>query len=126
MVYLWSKPNRSLAVSIGEALLVNGLKTELPKHTDAIPPEAVVKAGALNLAALTNSAAILQAMREAYAAAIRHVLIFALAIVCLSVPAACGMQWLNLKQVSRDREEERKSRAASRPSGEKDESCDQS
>ena len=68
----------------------------------------MVRAGALNLQSLTTSPSILHSLREAYAVAIAHVNIFLVAIICISVPTACGMEWLNIKKVSAQREEEKK------------------
>lgn len=80
----------------------------MPKVTSAITPDSVVRAGALNLQSLTTTPSILHGLREAYAVAISHVNIFLVAIICISVPTACGMEWLNIKKVSAQREEEKK------------------
>ena len=32
-------------------------------------------------------------------------MVFSLVIVCVSVPVACGMKWLNLKRVGKERKE---------------------
>ena len=100
----------SLGVPIGNALLIDGLRTEVPKLAPSISPEAVVRAGATDLQSLSSSPYILQGLREAYAIAISHVNIFLVVVICVSVPTACGMEWLNIKKVSAQREEEKASR----------------
>lgn len=96
----------ALGVPIANALLVNGLRSEVPKFTSIVTPEAVISAGALNLQSLITSPDILQGLREAYTIAISHVNIFLVAVICISVPTACGMEWLNIKKISAQREAE--------------------
>ena len=94
----------ALGVPIANALLLNGLRSQVPKFTSSVSPEAVIRAGALNLQSLTRSPDVLQSLREAYAIAISHVNIFLVAVICISVPTACGMEWLNIKKISAQRE----------------------
>ncbi|KAL8969893.1 MAG: hypothetical protein Q9197_004104 [Variospora fuerteventurae] len=98
----------ALGVPIGNALLIGGLRSEVPKFTPDVSPEAVVRNGALDLQRLTSSPRTLQGLRTAYAMAISHVNIFLVVLICISVPTACGMKWLNIKEVSRLNEEEKK------------------
>ena len=63
----------------------------------------MVHAGPLALNKLTSSATTIFGLRLAYAKAIQHIMIFAVAIVCVSILAASGMQWLNIKKVAEDR-----------------------
>ncbi|MCJ1413948.1 hypothetical protein MMC32_000273 [Xylographa parallela] len=102
----------ALGVPVANALLIDGLYTEVPKFTSAVSPGAVVRNGALNLQSLTSSATVLSGLRQAYAIAISHVNIFLVVVICVSVPTACGMKWLNIKKVSEQREEEKKSARA--------------
>lgn len=95
---------------IGNALLIDGLRTEVPKLAPSISPEAVVRAGATDLQSLSSSPSILQGLREAYAIAISHVNIFLVVVICVSIPTACGMEWLNIKKVSAEREKEKATR----------------
>ena len=97
--------NSSIGVFVGEALLVNGLSSSIPDQTASVSPQAVISAGPLSLPELTSSPSILQALRQGYAKAITNIFIFATAIVCISVPLASGMEWLNLKKISKDREQ---------------------
>ncbi len=103
---------------IGNALLIDGLHSEVPKFTSAVSPDAVVLNGALNLQSLTTSSSILHGLREAYAIAISHVNYFLVAIIVISVPTALGMEWLNIKRVSMQREENKRLEAASEDSSE--------
>ena len=94
---------------ISNTLLIDSLRKEIPKYAPSVPTDAVINAGALDLKSLTTVPATLQGIREAYAIAISHVNIFLLAVICISVPTACGMKWRNIKKVSAQREEEKKS-----------------
>ncbi|KAI4139613.1 MAG: hypothetical protein LQ341_004154 [Variospora aurantia] len=98
----------ALGVPIGNALLIGGLRSEVPKFAPDVSSEAVVRNGALDLQRLTSSPTTLQGLRTAYATAISHVNIFLVVLICISVPTACGMKWLNIKEVSRLNEEEKK------------------
>ena len=85
-------------------MLVNGLSTELPRLTNAVSPQVVIKAGPLAVGNISKNPEILLAVRQSYSFAISHVFIFATAIICLSIPLASGMQWLNLNRISKERE----------------------
>ena len=95
----------SIAVSIGDSLLVDTLDREIPKLTSAISPQTAIRGGPLDLQTLATSPIVLRALREAYVIAISHIFIFATVIVCVSIPMACGMQWLNVKTISKERED---------------------
>ncbi|KAL8982245.1 MAG: hypothetical protein Q9177_005332, partial [Variospora cf. flavescens] len=62
----------ALGVPIGNALLIGGLRSEVPKFAPDVSPEAVVRNGALDLQRLTSSPKTLQGLRTAYAMAISH------------------------------------------------------
>lgn len=93
----------ALAIAIAQNLFLNTLVKSIPAHTTAISPQTVVSVGATGLVGLTRSAEVLRAVREAYAEAIRHALILALAGACGGFPFAWGMEWLNIKKVAEDR-----------------------
>ena len=69
-----------------------------------ISPQLVVEAGALNLPMLTTSPATLIGLRKAYSIAISATMICATVTICVSILATFGMRWVNLVQVSRQRE----------------------
>ena len=100
--------NSALGVPIGNALLISGLRSEVPKLAPGISPQAVIRNGALGVQSLTASPSLLHGLREAYAIAISHVNIFLVVLICISVPTACGMEWLNIKEVSKKNETEKK------------------
>jgi hypothetical protein len=54
---------------------------------------------------LTNSEILLRSLRQAWSVSVSKVNILLLAVICISVPTACGMKWLNIKKISREREE---------------------
>lgn len=92
---------RAIAVAIGQSVLVNSLVGEVPKRTSAVLPHAVITNGALNLQRLRSSPVVLKALREAYAKAIQNLLVYSLVAVCVALPFALGMQWLNVKKVAK-------------------------
>lgn len=98
--------HRSAAIAIGQSLFINGLLREIPKLTDEIDPHTVVSAGPLNLKALATSPAVLHALRSAYSLAVRDTMYYSLAAVCITIPFAFGMQWLNVKKAARNKDVE--------------------
>ncbi|MCJ1307349.1 hypothetical protein MMC25_000995 [Agyrium rufum] len=98
----------AIAVSIGNTLLLNTLISEVSKYTSTITGQEVLAAGALNLPTLTSSPTVLLGLREAYAKAVSATTISATVAACISILMTFGMQWLNLKEVVRKREEEAK------------------
>lgn len=98
--------HRSAAIAIGQSLFINGLLREIPKLTEAIDPHTVVSAGPLNLKALATSPAVLHALRSAYSLAVRDTMYYSLAAVCITIPFAFGMQWLNVKKAARNKDVE--------------------
>ncbi|CAG8953636.1 hypothetical protein HYFRA_00010095 [Hymenoscyphus fraxineus] len=95
----------ALGVPIANALLINGLRDSISEDTfGAISSQAVIDIGATGLSSLTNDASLVQKLREAYTVAISHTMIFLLATICISIPIAFGMKWLNIKNVSIERE----------------------
>ena len=103
MEYFCLTTKRALAIAIAQNLFLNTLVKSIPAHTTAISPQAVVSVGATGLVGLTQSAEVLRAVREAYAEAVRHALILALAGACGGFPFTWGMEWLNIKKVAEER-----------------------
>ena len=98
----------SLGVPIGNAILIKALKTNVLEKAPGISLDAAVDAGALALSSLTTSESMLAGLRQAWALSIGSVNVFLVAIICISVPTACGMHWLNIKTISREREQQKK------------------
>jgi len=105
----------SLGVPIGNAILIATLHSYVPVFAPSVSADSVVAAGPLDLTSLTTSGSVLQGLREAWALAVSHVNIFLLVVICVSVPTACGMEWLNIKQISREREEEKRAETRTKP-----------
>ncbi|MCJ1377535.1 hypothetical protein MMC17_000630 [Xylographa soralifera] len=103
----------SLGVPIGNALLIDKLRGEVFDLASDISPDAVIAAGPLALQSLTSSPAVLQGLRQAWALAVSQVNVFLVVIICISIPTACGMKWLNIKKISIQREQEKREKAAS-------------
>jgi hypothetical protein len=93
----------AIAVSIGQNLLLNTLKISIPAHTTEVSTQQVIDAGAGGLKSIAPNVAVLQSLREAYAAAMRGSFVLALVGTCLALPFAVGMQWLNIKTVAEER-----------------------
>lgn len=65
----------------------------------------VIDAGAGGIELIAPNVAILQSLRDAYAEALRGSFVLALVATCLALPFAAGMQWLNVKRVAEERQE---------------------
>ena len=94
-----------IAIAIGQSVFINGLLNEIPKHTNATSPAAVLAVGLTSFQHLARTPTILRALQDAYATAIRFTMYFSLATACLSLPFALGMQWLNVKKVAKKQNE---------------------
>lgn len=101
----------SLGVPIGNAILIHGLKSHVPEKAPGISATTVIDAGALAVTSLTNSPILLAGLRQTWSLSLADVNIFLVAAICISVPTACGMKWLNIKTVSKEREEQKKHNA---------------
>lgn len=92
-----------VAIPIGQALLLSSLRTEISLRTSSISPADIIKAGASNLQSLAVLPHTLRALREAYAAALRGVFVFALAAACMALLFTFGMERRNVKRVAQER-----------------------
>lgn len=77
--------------------------TAVPHYTDAGTAQEVISVGAAGLAQIAPDAAVLSALRQAYAVAVRDPLILALALAALAFPFACVMDRLNIKDIAQER-----------------------
>ena len=87
----------SLAIPIGNALLVDGLQTSIPKVTSALDAQTVISVGPTKLAMLTRDPALLEALRGCYVVAVQYTLYLSLAAIAVALPFALGMEWRRLK-----------------------------
>lgn len=92
-----------MGTAIGQALLIDGLKTGVPRYTDAVTPDQVIQAGATGLQIVATSPEVLEALRAAYVEAVRRTIILGLAGICMVVPISCAMEWVNIKRVAEKR-----------------------
>lgn len=67
-------------------------------------PKDIIATGALKLDQLSPSPAALHLLRQAFSNAISSIMICATVAICLAVLTTLGMQRLNLRNVSQDRE----------------------
>lgn len=72
----------------------------MPKYTTEVSPAQVLGVGAGGLNLLASSSAVLDALHRAYGEAIRELFVLGLVFACLSLPASCAMEWLNIKRES--------------------------
>ncbi|KAK7972352.1 MFS general substrate transporter [Apiospora saccharicola] len=93
----------AVGTAIGQALLLDGLKTSVPKYTSAVSPGEVVQVGATGLQIVATAPGVLGALRMAYVEAVRRTIILGLAAMCFVVPLSCAMEWVNLKRVAEKR-----------------------
>lgn len=85
-------------------MLVSKLIDDVPRYTSTISALAVIEAGPLNLKSLTALPDVLMGLRKAYSVAISATMICATTTICVSILATFGMRWLNLKDVSVEKE----------------------
>lgn len=95
----------AIAVSIGQNLLLNRLKTIVPQRTNAVAAQEVIEAGAGGLVKVAPNLSVLRQLREAYAESLVPIWILALVATCLAILPTLGMEWLNIKRVAHDRHE---------------------
>ena len=95
-------------------MLIAALSSYVPRFAPGVSADAVITAGPLDLTSLTSSVSLIEGLRQAWALAVSRVNVFLLVVICVSVPTACGMQWLNIKRISQDREKEKKAITKSR------------
>ena len=82
---------------------MNSLSTETPKRTSKIPVQAILQAGATNLAKITNDGNTLRSIQAAYSQSLTNTLYFSTGTIAIALPFALCMEWLNVKKVSRNR-----------------------
>ncbi|KAF2451162.1 MFS general substrate transporter [Karstenula rhodostoma CBS 690.94] len=102
----FSQLGGTIAVPIGNAFLLNAIRKYVPRWAPDVPVQTVIRAGPLSIDHLSQSADTVHAIRLVYSTAIKHIMIYALTVVCVSLPVACGMQWLNIREVSQERNTE--------------------
>ncbi|KAL8687226.1 MAG: hypothetical protein Q9218_006545, partial [Villophora microphyllina] len=105
----------SLGVPIGNAVLIAALHSYVPQLAPNISADSVVDAGALGIPTVATAGGVVQGLRKAWALVVSRVNILLVVVICVSVPTACGMEWLNIKRISREREQERYSEATDQP-----------
>jgi len=99
---------RSPGIPIGNAILIGEIGGGIEKLPFDISVDSVIDAGATGLHSLTKSPEKLRYLQDVYSDAVSKVMIFLVAIICISVPTALGMKWLNIKKVSIQLEEEKR------------------
>ncbi|PYH98111.1 permease of the major facilitator superfamily [Aspergillus ellipticus CBS 707.79] len=104
-VFVWQLGG-ALAIAIGQAIALNNILHEVPREIPQLSPERVMSWGASNLAALAPSADALVKLRSIWCTSVAHIMIFALACVCLSIPFTVSMEWLNAKKAAEEKKKQ--------------------
>jgi hypothetical protein len=88
-----------IGIPICQTLLLDTLRTTIPRYTSAVSPETVINAGPTALIALARAdAAVLAALRKAYSLGLQRTYYFALAAGCAAALCTFGMEWKNVKR----------------------------
>lgn len=98
-----TEQNRAIAVPAGGAIVLNSLSRHISKATGEISAQAVIQAGATNLATLTNDPRTLRLLRTSYSQAVTDTMYLSLAAAAIALPFASAMEWKNVKTVSKER-----------------------
>ncbi|KAE8383845.1 major facilitator superfamily domain-containing protein [Aspergillus bertholletiae] len=101
-VFVWQLGG-ALAIAISQTISLNNILREVPRQIPELSPERVMAWGASNLPALAPTADALIKLRSIWCTSVSHVMIFALACICVSVLFTGGMERLNAKQVANER-----------------------
>ncbi|KAH6669840.1 efflux pump antibiotic resistance protein [Halenospora varia] len=101
----FSQLGAAIAIAIGQSIFISGLADEISSRTKAISPGVVLGVGPTALRLLAETPAVLRALQDAYASAISRTMYFSLATACVALPFACGMQWLNVQKVAKQKAE---------------------
>ncbi|KAK0628368.1 hypothetical protein B0T17DRAFT_596971 [Bombardia bombarda] len=114
----------AIGIAVGQNLLISELRAAVLRSGLPISPNDVIRAGATGLTAIAPTPEVLQALREAYASAVRPTLILALAAACFALPSGCAMERVNIKRIAEEKQrvkrqgmEERKLEEPEKPAG---------
>ncbi|KAJ8112239.1 hypothetical protein OPT61_g5348 [Boeremia exigua] len=113
IMVFFSQLGASIAISVAQSVFSSSLKGDITRKlssvTDArfadFDPAAVIAAGPKGMKALAHDAVVLRFLQDSYAVAVRHTLYVAVATVIVAIPFALGMQWLNVKAISKAKSE---------------------
>lgn len=84
-------------VPIGNTPFVRKLLKQLPRHTDSVSAQDVIKAGATRLQTLTHEGIVLRAIQTGYGEAVVATLYLRLAVSCASLPFAAYRERKSVK-----------------------------
>jgi hypothetical protein len=95
--------HRAIAVAIGQTIVLNTLASEVPKAIPTLSPRLVMNAGAAGLSKIAGSHSVEVVLRAIWNQAIVRTMYLSLAFAAAAIPFALGMEWLNAKQVAKER-----------------------
>ncbi|KAF1934984.1 permease of the major facilitator superfamily [Clathrospora elynae] len=96
----------AISLCLSQTIFLSTLTSALQRTLPELAPRAVIKAGANNLTALTNSPEQLRTLRFAYQDAVRSVFMFLLVVSGLGFLASFGFECKNVREVERERDRE--------------------
>ncbi|KAJ5175820.1 uncharacterized protein N7482_001697 [Penicillium canariense] len=105
LMFLFQSLGGAVWVAVSQNLYTNYIATELPSIS-GINPEAILAAGATELAKLVP-ADKLHAVLVIYNAALHRAFFVPVALSCVMILPALGMEWRNVKRESEKREKEK-------------------
>jgi hypothetical protein len=93
---------RAIAVVIGQTIVLNTFASEVPKAIPALSPRLVMNAGAAGLSEIAGSHSVEVILRAIWNQAIVRTMYVSLAFAVAAIP----FEWLNAKEVAKDRKYE--------------------
>ncbi|PYI05540.1 MFS general substrate transporter [Aspergillus sclerotiicarbonarius CBS 121057] len=96
----------AIAIAMGQTVVLSTITEDLHGQIPGLTSHDVFEAGAANLKSLAPTVADLALLREIWNHGISRTMILSVALVAAAVPFTLGMEWLNSKQVAREREVE--------------------
>lgn len=113
IMVFFSQLGASIAIAVAQSVFSSSLKGDITRKLNSVTdarfadfdPAVVIAAGPKGMKALAHDAVVLRFLQDSYAVAVRHTLYFAVATVIVAIPFALGMQWLNMKVISKAKSE---------------------
>ncbi|KAI2829144.1 hypothetical protein CBS63078_6366 [Aspergillus niger] len=94
----------AISIAMGQTVVLSTLTEKLNGQIPGLTSKDVFEAGAANLKALAPTAADLAFLCDIWNEGISRTMILSVALVAAAVPFTLGMEWLDAKQVARDRQ----------------------
>ena len=99
--------HRATAISFGQTITISTVLNQVPSQIPNLHPDSVLKAGAAGLSQLVSSPTESDSLSRIWNTAISRAMILSVAFLASSVPFTLGMEWLNVKDVTKERKASR-------------------